>query len=124
LLKEVNYTSTKSELNIYNNAKNILNNLEQKNKIPDNLKIDVNKQMKKNKNTKEENKTLTPKKGKIHFRISSNPSNLKNDLLPRVYTHKKLMTEFNEEKKDFIPVILPQIPLSNRYINYLQIEDF
>ena len=124
LLKEVNYTSTKSELNIYNNAKNILNNLEQKNKIPDNLKIDVNKQMKKNKNTKEENKTLTPKKGKIHFRISSNPSNLKNDLLPRVYTHKKLMTEFNEEKKDFIPVILPQIPLSNRYINYLQIKDF
>ena len=124
LLKEVNYTSMKSELNIYNNVKNIMNNLEQKNKISEYLKIDDSKQIKKNKTHKEEKKNLSPKNGKIHFRISSNPSNLKNELLPKVFTQKKLITEFNEEKKDFIPVILPQIPLSNRCINYLQIEDF
>ena len=124
LLKEINYTSIKSELNIYNNIKNIGNNLEQKNKISEYIKTDDNKQMKKNKNIKEEKKNLSPKNGKIHFRISSNPLNLKNDLLPKVYTHKKVITEYIEEKKDFIPVILPKIPNTNRCINYFQIGDF
>ena len=80
--------------------------------------------MKKNKNIKEEKKNLSPKNGKIHFRILSNPLNLKNDLLPKVYTHKKVITEYIEEKKDFIPVILPKIPNTNRCINYFQIGDF
>ena len=75
-------------------------------------------------------KTLSPMTSKKKLRkISKCSSNLNEENFPFVKNnisknliYKKLITEINNDK--ITPLILPQIPISNRVINIFQIGNF
>ena len=75
---------------------------------------------------KEEKKNFSPinqKNRKIY--LSKSPIKNRNEVFPKLYTHKKVITLLNDnDDVNIVPLILPQIPVSNRIINSIQIGNF
>ena len=95
-----------------------IKNSEQKKKNNFYLKIDNEKLKQKNIKyiLKEEGKSFSPN-SKITIRKFSKNLNNKNDIFPKLYSHKKVITDSIEEKIKIVPLILPNIPFTNRFIN-------
>ena len=134
LLKELSHFPRKSVLNIHHPNLFNLNNLEinQRNSLY--LKTENDKQLNLKKtatniiNTirKEEKKNFSPiyQRNRKLF-LSKSPIKNKNEVFPKLYHNKKVITLLNDnEDLNIDPLILPQIPVSNRITNSIQIGNF
>ena len=134
LLKELSHFPRKSVLNIHHPNLFNLNNLEinQRNSLY--LKTENDKQLNLKKtatniiNTirKEEKKNFSPiyQRNRKLF-LSKSPIKNKNEVFPKLYNNKKVITLLNDnEDLNIDPLILPQIPVSNRITNSIQIGNF
>ena len=75
---------------------------------------------------KEEKKNFSPiyQRNRKLF-LSKSPIKNKNEVFPKLYNNKKVITLLNDnEDLNIDPLILPQIPVSNRITNSIQIGNF
>ena len=132
--KLLNNFSRNSVLNIHHPNLFNLNNIDINKRHSIYLKTENDKQMNiKRASTniitnirKEEKKNFSPinqKNRKIY--LSKSPIKNRNEVFPKLYTHKKVITLLNDnDDVNIVPLILPQIPVSNRIINSIQIGNF
>ena len=123
LLNEINEHTRNSVLNLHN--RNYFNNLPKK-KNSDYLRTEIDRSLKtRNKyGIREDIKTLSPSNSKFKkVYLSKSPSN-KKAIFPNVYSHKRIIEINDEEEINIFPLILPKLPVSNRFVNTLQIGNF
>ena len=123
LLNEINEHTRNSVLNLHN--RNYFNNLPKK-KNSDYLRTEIDRSLKtRNKyGIREDIKTLSPSNSKFKkLYLSKSPSN-KKAIFPNVYSHKRIIEINDEEEINIFPLILPKLPVSNRFVNTLQIGNF
>ncbi len=134
LLKELSHFPRKSVINIHHPNLFNLNNLEinQRNSLY--LKTENDKQLNIKKTStniisnirREEKKNFSPinqRNRKLY--LSKSPIKNRNEVFPKLYHQKKVITLLNDnEDLNIVPLVLPQIPVSNRITNSIKIGNF